>query len=319
MAGNHDRDSIHAIRGTDRPYRLRMAHLAGDVFVGAGAPIRDLQQRRPHLLLERRARIAQRQIEVAALAGEVFVELSFEYGEPAIGARYQRHAHPAPQRLQLGLEHAAVAEFEETHGVSGGADDERPDWRLDPTERNRIATFCVGGRTAEDPCKRRTKPALRFEPAVMCCFGHGTALFDAAKRVVQASRAAECLKRHAMVLVKIAAGAGGIDAHAAQLRSRDALGRCRLEPSHELLDPGRWFAIGIERAAAFAGPVTREHRRPRRWEELDVFGLRLACAAGRPAENARGLHGGEENAVVGNIARKKRAAHFPGSGLKLHE
>jgi RNA polymerase sigma-70 factor (ECF subfamily) len=75
VARNQDGDAVHAVGRAHRSHRPRVADLAGHVLVGAGAAIRDIQQRRPHFFLKWRAWVAQRNTELPALPGEVFMEL----------------------------------------------------------------------------------------------------------------------------------------------------------------------------------------------------------------------------------------------------
>ena len=67
--------------GRDDDATLMQRHVEGDpdafgeIAVRPGVAIRNRQQRLPDPLLERRAADHQRQVELPALAGEVFAEL----------------------------------------------------------------------------------------------------------------------------------------------------------------------------------------------------------------------------------------------------
>src|SRR3954452_8908411 len=76
VARHDDRDRVLAVGGADGAERGRVPDLAGDLAVGGGLPVRDLQQRIPDQALERRALGPQRDVELRARAREVLGELA---------------------------------------------------------------------------------------------------------------------------------------------------------------------------------------------------------------------------------------------------
>src|SRR5690606_10130410 len=76
MAWNEDRDRIRTVRQTHGARRADIAHALRELQVRPRPPVLDLAERRPHALLERRARIRQRHIERPEPACEVGVELT---------------------------------------------------------------------------------------------------------------------------------------------------------------------------------------------------------------------------------------------------
>src|SRR5580693_9309270 len=76
MTGNDDGDWIAAIRQPNRPRSIGIVQAFGELPVAARFAERYFCQLAPNALLKFGARHAQRQIEFAALTGEVFVQLT---------------------------------------------------------------------------------------------------------------------------------------------------------------------------------------------------------------------------------------------------
>ena len=76
MARHHDRDRIAAVGRSDRARLPQVAQLLREIAVRARLAVRDREQRVPNRLLERSAREVEVERKRAALAREVFVELS---------------------------------------------------------------------------------------------------------------------------------------------------------------------------------------------------------------------------------------------------
>src|ERR1700687_1547694 len=77
MARNEDGNGIAAVREPDRPRSIRIADALRQFTVAPGFPIRNLRERTPYALLEFGTVRVQRQIEVAAVPREVFLELPY--------------------------------------------------------------------------------------------------------------------------------------------------------------------------------------------------------------------------------------------------
>src|SRR5690606_1501745 len=82
MAGNDHRDGVAAIRKTDGAHGVGIAESPRDLAVAHRAAIGNLAQRIPHALLEGRAFGCQRQVELAPLAAEIFLQLANHLREP---------------------------------------------------------------------------------------------------------------------------------------------------------------------------------------------------------------------------------------------
>ena len=75
MAGDDDRDLVLAVDAADGADRARGSDAPRHVGVGARLAVRDLAQCVPRRELERGSALLQRQIELAARAGEVLAQL----------------------------------------------------------------------------------------------------------------------------------------------------------------------------------------------------------------------------------------------------
>src|SRR3546814_18847895 len=75
MAGCDDRERIAAVGSADRTHGVRTADLCGDLRISARLAERNRPQCRPHFGLARGADEIERQVECAALPGEVFAQL----------------------------------------------------------------------------------------------------------------------------------------------------------------------------------------------------------------------------------------------------
>jgi hypothetical protein len=76
MTGNDDSDRIAAIREADGPRSVGIVQALGELSVAARLTERNFCQFAPDALLKLGAIHAQRQIEFAALAGEIFFQLA---------------------------------------------------------------------------------------------------------------------------------------------------------------------------------------------------------------------------------------------------
>src|SRR6185436_9178202 len=81
MAGHDQCDRVGGVRPADGAEGAGTADLLGQGRIGRGLAERDLQERRPDLLLERRALGRHRHVEAAALAREIFGELAGDGSE----------------------------------------------------------------------------------------------------------------------------------------------------------------------------------------------------------------------------------------------
>src|SRR4029079_5859174 len=71
VAGDPDRDAVHAVGAADGAYRLGGVDGVRDVGVGAHLAVRDRQQRLPDPLLERRSGSMEREREDLPLSVEI--------------------------------------------------------------------------------------------------------------------------------------------------------------------------------------------------------------------------------------------------------
>jgi len=118
------------------------------------------------------------------------------------------------------------------------------------------------------------------------------------------------LKGHAVVFVEIAPGTGRFDRQGLQVSIAQPRGRIVLHLGEQPLDPSGRAAVCVHRAASFARSIARQKGVAGRREELDVFDPWLSRRTVRPAEDARGFHGDEEDAVIRGVAVHHRTLHF---------
>ena len=85
VARDHDRDRRASDRGGDAAHDVGPADCLGQLGVAERRAVGDLQQTLPDALLERGAREVEIELEVAALAGEVLVELLAGAGRAPAG------------------------------------------------------------------------------------------------------------------------------------------------------------------------------------------------------------------------------------------
>src|SRR5215831_4868480 len=89
MAWHDDGKRIAAVRETDRARCARLADAAREFAVAQRLAVRDRAERGPHLALEGSAFGSERQVELRALAGEVFGQLH--------ARRCERRVIPSPR------------------------------------------------------------------------------------------------------------------------------------------------------------------------------------------------------------------------------
>src|SRR5690606_16292330 len=95
--------------------------------IGPGLSITDRAQRGPDLLLERRPRVCERDIETAALAFEVLRELQAQRIEPGIGADLDGTAEPLGCTGELRVQSIRIEELKQTNGVFVRRGEQAPD------------------------------------------------------------------------------------------------------------------------------------------------------------------------------------------------
>jgi hypothetical protein len=96
MARDQDRERVAPVRGAGRARGAGPAGAGRQLGVGDRLAVGDVEQRRPHRLLPRRADRRERQVERAPLAGEVLRELAAKRVEDRRGRTGARVAGPRP-------------------------------------------------------------------------------------------------------------------------------------------------------------------------------------------------------------------------------
>ena len=128
MARHDERDRIRAIRHTHRPHGYGTAHRARDIRVATTVPIRNLEQPRPDVLLERRSTKVERNIEVGSAALEILQNLlDHALIGPDVIATFR--ARRAPLQPRTKTTSARVWKFEVRLTQFSGCDAERTDRR----------------------------------------------------------------------------------------------------------------------------------------------------------------------------------------------
>ena len=84
MARGDDRDRVAPVGRANRPHRVGVADLPGDIAVAAGLTEGDSQQRRPDLALEFGAGKVQVQLEVLPRASEVLAQLTGGFAQHGV-------------------------------------------------------------------------------------------------------------------------------------------------------------------------------------------------------------------------------------------
>ena len=106
VAGDHDWQRVAAVGETNRTRRRPLAEAYCDLSVGRRLAVRNVEQRAPDALLERRAFGRQRQIELTPPAVEVLPELADDIAEVVIAL--------PPVALQSVGRTAAILKFDKT-------------------------------------------------------------------------------------------------------------------------------------------------------------------------------------------------------------
>src|SRR5690348_572145 len=101
MTWDDKRDGIGAVRHTDGTCGIRLPYSAGDRAVAGRLAVRNFEQRIPHLFVEFRSFRSQFEIEVASLAGVVFIDLTLHMGELLLIALRIRIEPPRALRPQV--------------------------------------------------------------------------------------------------------------------------------------------------------------------------------------------------------------------------
>ena len=127
---------------------------------------------------------------------------------------------------------------------------------------------------------------------------------------VQAQHALVGVERHVVMLLEPAANGRGLDAALAEVVGAEAQRGFGLEFFNQLLNVvGR--SIGrLHRSADLARAIAAGDRFARRVEELDVLRLRFPRGAGGQAEDAGGLHRGDEDADEAGVSSANGLVHF---------
>src|SRR5262249_51368856 len=85
MAGHHDRNRVPVVGYTHRAEGFGLANGAGDVSVGAGLAVGNVEQRIPALQLKSSSAQIEWEAEAAASAVEIFAQFSEVGLRPAVG------------------------------------------------------------------------------------------------------------------------------------------------------------------------------------------------------------------------------------------
>src|SRR5690606_6273877 len=123
VAGQDDRQRVAAVGGADRAHRCGAADAQRKLRIADGAAIGDIPQRQPYLALERRALRRQRQLEAAALAIEVFLQLVARLAQQRMVA-----GHPAEPALRM----AVLRELDRVQARIAGGHGQQPDRAVEP-------------------------------------------------------------------------------------------------------------------------------------------------------------------------------------------
>src|SRR5690606_38946384 len=144
MAWNEDRDRIRTVRQTHGARRADIAHALRELQVRPRPPVLDLAERRPHALLERRARIRQRHIERPEPAWEVGGELAASASAQSIRSERMLSGVLPTKRPQLRLDALRVDELERAQRAVARGQHQRTHGRLHDANTERRIGRLVG-------------------------------------------------------------------------------------------------------------------------------------------------------------------------------
>jgi hypothetical protein len=322
VAGDDERDTVVGAGAGDGAHRARRSDRRGELRVRPRLPVRDLAQRAPHPLLERRAARVQREGEPAAGAVEVFGDREQPLAELApravsrVAVRAFADVHPLAGGVrELGGEGAlelriVVAERDGAHAALGG----RHEHSTDGARGGRVADVRT---TPPAPVGRRRHAqvhvrsvvgtAARAVARVERCTTHGGAAAELRLEPLGAQGSRVSLGRHAHQPLE-----GALQV----VRAHPRHARQHVE-SHRLVGVRVQVGAGarydrlrggrrVPRVAATAGPKAGRLRRVGRRKEGDVRPQRATRSTARAAIDARGRHGVDEAPVQAAVPRRHR-------------
>ena len=235
-------------------------------------------------------------------------------------AGHERYREAPTQRFELRLEHATVRELEQAHALARRARDHRPERRAQPGRNGDLAAARLPRRLAEVLAEGLTEAALGVVAGVNGGRCHVFSLAQPRETAAEALCTAVGVEAHAVGLLKVAARPLGRHAHLPQLGRAQPLLGLLLDGREERSHPAGRAPVRLERPAAEARPVAGEKGVLHRGKELDVAAQGLLRGARGPAEDARGPHSGDEDAVVGSVLAVERPLHlrWPRGGRCAH-
>ena len=142
MAGQHDRQRIASVRRANRTGAAGVADALRQLRIADGRAERDAREFVPDLQLELGALRRQRQVEVAAAAGEVF-------GQLRLGGLQDRMLAAVPVRAVGGM--AVVAELDVAQAGVVRRQHQRADRAVDAPAQDHGLSFSAGSSGAMSP------------------------------------------------------------------------------------------------------------------------------------------------------------------------
>src|ERR1035441_7068153 len=225
MTRNQNGDPVAPVGGAHGARCSGTPHRPRQVLIGARFAVRDPEQARPHLALECRPRIGQRDGEFPAGARKVFAQLRAQLLQVRRLARHKCHLKPLPQGIELRLQHAPLGELQQADPGVHRARHHRPHGRLHPREADTLAAVSLSRSGAEHAGERAAEAAVRIEARVEDGLVERLPAADAFERLAQPSRAAVGLERHSIVAQKLPAHAPRVEPQLAQFSFADPYSR----------------------------------------------------------------------------------------------
>jgi hypothetical protein len=309
MTRNDDRDPVHPVRPADRALPPRSPDAVRKLSVGNRFPVRNARQLPPDALFERCTAVNEWHGEVLERTGEIPGELIAELVQISMLAWNHRLPEQPGQPFQLGLQHPAVGKLEETQAFIGRSGNHRPERGVDGRGDHTRGVFGAPGRQSEGAREGVAKAAVRLPPGSERHIVQRLALAELPDRPGKAAPAAVRVERHAVAIEEESPDPGRIDVEGAQVTVAEAAIRLVVDRVEERAQPLR-RRIADERPAAQTRAIAGKQRFTHRAEEFDVLDERLSRPAGGPAEDSCRSYAGDENSVVGRIAREERTLHF---------
>jgi hypothetical protein len=152
--------------------------------------------------------------------------------------------------------------------------------------------------------------AERFVPRAKGGGGDQFAIGQVVVGAIQPQPALIGVERHVVVFLEPPANRRGLEAALADVVGLQPQRGLGLKFIDQLLDVGRRVIGRLHRLADLAGSIAAGDRLAGRFEEFDVLRFRLPRGARGQAEDAGGLHRGDERADEAGVSSANGLVHF---------